>query len=219
MKLLNVFVLCLLYTVTAKETLVSIQAYSVPEDENRCKMIIMAQGVGTDWGTLPGQYMQVGVWNQESANTLSIGDTGIQCEIVYTNSAPDFTDISLDNFNSQAATVICQLHKVIADDLTTEARGDPFEAKVFDITDKTFTISVEFDTEIFEYVATEISGATIDLNKEIGLLTAISDYESPVSAISTIGDAQEFAYLRTTCLYNFSKAMSISVLTLLVSFI
>ena len=110
--------------------------------------------------------MQVGVWNQESANTLSIGDKGIQCEIVYTNSAPDYTDISLDNFNSQAATVTCQLHKVIADDLTTEARGDPFDAKVFDITDKTFTISVEFDTELFEYVATEISGTTIDLNKE-----------------------------------------------------
>ena len=108
---------------------------------------------------------------------------------------------------------------MIDDNLTLKETGDPFDAKVFDITDKTFTISVEFDTKLFQYVATEISGATIDLNKEIGLLTAISDNESPISAISTVGDIQEFAYLRTTCVYDFSTAISISLLTLLGSFI
>ena len=103
--------------------------------------------------------------------------------------------------------------------LTIEPKGDPFDAKVFDITDKTFTITVEFDTDLFEYVATEISGTTIDLNKEIGLLTAISENESSSSAISTIGDSWEFAFLRTTCVYDYSKVISISILALLAIFI
>ena len=65
--------------------------------------------------------------------------------------------------------------------LTIERGNTEYLADVFDITDKTFTISVTFPIEEFEYAATEVAGVEIDLNKEIGLLTSISTSESSVS--------------------------------------
>ena len=115
-----------------------------------CRLVLMAQGIGTTWGTAPGQTIQVALWHQSMAHSLRKEDVGIQCELVYDSVSPAFSSIQQDGFNSKNGVAFCYLYEVIDEDLMIiERKSELYEAQVQDVTDQTFTISLSFPIEDF----------------------------------------------------------------------